>query len=338
MTSPRLISPEFLMWCESLVLWSLVSYGITADPLKGESAKFRWKLWMWSLSFRAGLVGVLSYAMARSVLFSTFLLVITIAQPLLRYRLRMQWLAEFECLWMSASMAISLILIRHLHLSSKWVPAVLTLAQTAAICIVASTLLLVVRGGTYIVRGVLKKAGTLPSTTQYAFTAAEIPPTTSPAPALTPPPPPASLPAPSAAAAPAAPAPAPAPAGSQSALATSISTSPLRQEAVPGSAVTPRGSQGDVDIEELNRGRLIGNLERIVLTMVVAAGSYAALAFLVAAKGLVRSEEFEKSRDFTEYFLIGSLSSVLVALCAGLALRYALLTLWPELLVLQMQQ
>ena len=331
------------MWCESLVLWSLVSYGITADPLKGESAKFRWKLWMWSLSFRAGLVGVLSYAMAQSVLFSSFLLVITIAQPLLRYRLRMRWLAEFECLWMSASMAISLILIRHFHLSSKWVPAVLTLAQTAAICIVASTLLLVVRGGTYIVRGVLKKAGTLPSTTQYAFTAAEGPPTTSPTPALTPPP--ASLPAPSAAAAaPAAPAatpsaaPAPAPAGSQSALATSISTSPLRQEAVPGSAITPRGSQGDVDIEELNRGRLIGNLERIVLTMVVAAGSYAALAFLVAAKGLVRSEEFEKSRDFTEYFLIGSLSSVLIALCAGLALRYALLTLWPELLVLQMQQ
>jgi hypothetical protein len=72
--------------------------------------------------------------------------------------------------------------------------------------------------------------------------------------------------------------------------------------------------------------------------MVVAAGSYAALAFLVAAQGLVRSEEFEKSRDFTEYFLIGSLSSVLVALCAGLALRYALLALWPDLLVLQMQQ
>jgi hypothetical protein len=82
---------------------------------------------------------------------------------------------------------------------------------------------------------------------------------------------------------------------------------------------------------------LIGNLERLVLTMVVAAGSYSALAFLVAAKGLVRSEEFEKSRDFTEYFLIGSLSSVLVALCSGLALRYALLVLWPEFLAFQMQ-
>jgi hypothetical protein len=92
-----------------------------------------------------------------------------------------------------------------------------------------------------------------------------------------------------------------------------------------------------VDVEEYNRGRLIGNLERIVLTIVVAAGSYAALAFLVAAKGVVRSDEFEKSRDFTEYFLIGSLSSVLVALCAGMALRFALIRLWPDLLTLQIQ-
>jgi hypothetical protein len=92
-----------------------------------------------------------------------------------------------------------------------------------------------------------------------------------------------------------------------------------------------------IDVKEYNRGRLIGDLERIVLTIVVAGGSYAALAFLVAAKGVVRSDEFENNRDFAEYFLIGSLSSVLVALCAGLALRFALLQLWPGLLGLQMQ-
>ena len=92
-----------------------------------------------------------------------------------------------------------------------------------------------------------------------------------------------------------------------------------------------------IDVKELNRGRLIGNLERIVLTLVVAGGSYSALGFLIAAKGLVRFEEFEKSREFTEYFLVGSLSSVLVALCAGLLLRHALLALWPELLAFQMQ-
>jgi hypothetical protein len=69
----------------------------------------------------------------------------------------------------------------------------------------------------------------------------------------------------------------------------------------------------------------------------VAAGSYAALAFLVAAKGIVRSDEFDKNRDFAEYFLIGSLASVLVALCAGIALRFALIRLWPDLLSLQIQ-
>jgi hypothetical protein len=92
-----------------------------------------------------------------------------------------------------------------------------------------------------------------------------------------------------------------------------------------------------IDVEEYNRGRLIGNLERIVLTIVIAAGSYAALAFLIAAKGLVRSDEFNKNRNFAEYFLIGSLSSVLVALCAGMALRFALIRLWPDLLNLQIQ-
>jgi len=91
-----------------------------------------------------------------------------------------------------------------------------------------------------------------------------------------------------------------------------------------------------LDVTEINRGRLIGNLERLILTIVVAAGSYAALAFLVAAKGLIRSEDLQ-DRDFAEYFLVGSLSSVLVALCSGVVIRFTLLALWPELLSLQMQ-
>jgi len=91
-----------------------------------------------------------------------------------------------------------------------------------------------------------------------------------------------------------------------------------------------------MDITEINRGRLIGNLERLVLTVVVAAGSYAALAFLVAAKGLVRSEKLHDP-DFAEYFLIGSLASVLVALCAGMVIRFALSVLWPDLLSLHIQ-
>jgi hypothetical protein len=90
------------------------------------------------------------------------------------------------------------------------------------------------------------------------------------------------------------------------------------------------------DEVEMSRGRLIGVLERLVLTLVVAGGSYAALGFLVAAKGLIRSEDLEK-RDFAEYFLVGSFASVLIALCAGLLVRSILLTFWPELLPVQMQ-
>jgi hypothetical protein len=275
MTMPsKLITSEFLLWAELLLLWSAVSYGASADPLRGETEEFHWKSWSWLLALRAAAAGVLSYALVQSVMLFLFLILITLAQPLLRYRLHMRWIAEVECLWIISQITLSLVFIRHYHFVSRWSPSFLSKAQASALCIVGSALLLVVRGGTYIVRGILKKAGTLPLR-----------------------------------------------------KVSSGMDPPVHL------VLTPQ----DVDVKELNRGRLIGNLERIVLTLVVTAGSYSALAFLVAAKGLIRSEEFEKSRDFTEYFLVGSLSSVLIALCAGLALRYALLTLWPDLVGFQMQ-
>lgn len=103
--------------------------------------------------------------------------------------------------------------------------------------------------------------------------------------------------------------------------------------------VLPRVALGQIDTKEVSRGRLIGNIERLILIIVIAAGSYAALGFLIAAKGLIRANEFEDkgNREFTEYFLLGSLASVLIALCAGLIIRFALVALWPELLSLQMQ-
>jgi len=220
------------------------------------------------------------------------LLLMTLFQPLLRYRLPMRWLAEFEGLWISAYMASSLALVRHFQLDPQWLLASISPSQLAALCILASTLFLVVRGGTYIVRGVLRKSGALPSRQ-----------------------------------------------GSNMARGSSH----VRREAGASESGTSiaasveHPAQSIVDVEEYNRGRLIGNLERIVLTIVIAGGSYAALAFLVAAKGVVRSGEFQNDRDFAEYFLIGSLSSVLVALSAGLALRFALIRLWPDLLSLQMQ-
>lgn len=75
-----------------------------------------------------------------------------------------------------------------------------------------------------------------------------------------------------------------------------------------------------IDVREFNRGRMIGNLERLLLVIFVVAGSYAAIGFLIAAKGLIRTREFE-NREYAEYFVIGTLASTLVAVVVGIALR-----------------
>src|SRR5581483_5828454 len=82
-----------------------------------------------------------------------------------------------------------------------------------------------------------------------------------------------------------------------------------------------------LDTTEYNRGRLIGILERLLLVMTVALAAYAALGFIIAAKGLIRIREFE-NRDFAEYFLIGTLTSVVLAFALGLALRALARGLW----------
>ncbi|MGH7638035.1 MAG: hypothetical protein ACREOK_10330, partial [Gemmatimonadaceae bacterium] len=85
--------------------------------------------------------------------------------------------------------------------------------------------------------------------------------------------------------------------------------------------------QKQVDEVELNRGRLIGDIERLLLAGMVAAGSYAALGFTIAAKGLIRSRDLEK-HEFAEYFLIGTLASTMIALVAGGLLRVSFTALW----------
>jgi hypothetical protein len=82
-------------------------------------------------------------------------------------------------------------------------------------------------------------------------------------------------------------------------------------------------TQPDVDDAEYNRGRMIGELERVLLLVLVFLDQYFAISFLLGAKGLIRSREFE-DRNFAEYFLIGTLTSILLAVAAGIALqRYA---------------
>lgn len=52
-------------------------------------------------------------------------------------------------------------------------------------------------------------------------------------------------------------------------------------------------------------------------------GSYETIGFIIAGKGLIRAKDFE-DRDFAEYFLIGTLTSVALAMGIGFLLKLAI--------------
>lgn len=89
-----------------------------------------------------------------------------------------------------------------------------------------------------------------------------------------------------------------------SALAT-LGTAPASTEAEGGIA----GS-----------GRVIGGLERTLTLILILLGQWAAIVLLITAKSFARFEEL-KERRFAEYYLIGTLTSLLVAILTGIVLR-----------------
>lgn len=70
-------------------------------------------------------------------------------------------------------------------------------------------------------------------------------------------------------------------------------------------------------------GRAIGILERLILLPLVVLGEWGGIGLILAAKSLARFRELD-SRPFAEYYLIGTLTSLVVAMVTGLLLRAAL--------------
>lgn len=83
----------------------------------------------------------------------------------------------------------------------------------------------------------------------------------------------------------------------------------------------PMGGQA-LDERELNRGRVIGLLERGLIFCFVLTGQFGAIGFTLAAKGFTRFKEME-NRGFAEYVLIGTLLSSSLAMAAGALVRWA---------------
>ena len=73
-------------------------------------------------------------------------------------------------------------------------------------------------------------------------------------------------------------------------------------------------------------GATIGILERILIVVFVLTGSEVAIGFVIAAKTLARFRLLD-DRDFAEYYLLGTLGSVAVAIITAIVGRAALVSL-----------
>ncbi|MDI3236233.1 DUF3307 domain-containing protein [Exiguobacterium antarcticum] len=70
-------------------------------------------------------------------------------------------------------------------------------------------------------------------------------------------------------------------------------------------------------------GRYIGLVERAIIVCLVTVNATGAIGFIIALKALARFKQFD-DRRFAEYYIIGSLLSILGALLCGMAIRIAL--------------
>lgn len=70
-------------------------------------------------------------------------------------------------------------------------------------------------------------------------------------------------------------------------------------------------------------GRWIGILERTLVIILVAMNAWQGIAFVFTAKSLARYKQLD-NRDFAEYYIVGTLVSILIGIAGGLLIREAL--------------
>ena len=70
---------------------------------------------------------------------------------------------------------------------------------------------------------------------------------------------------------------------------------------------------------KISKGKYIGILERIIIMLLTINNSFTSIAFVLTAKSIVRSKKIENEPGFAEEYLIGTLSSILIAILGGCA-------------------
>ena len=87
----------------------------------------------------------------------------------------------------------------------------------------------------------------------------------------------------------------------------------------PGAATAPAGPAAAGPVAALRGGTWIGLLERLAITGALLAGYPAAIAFVIAVKGLGRYPELRENPAASERFVIGTLTSMVWASSVGIA-------------------
>ena len=166
-------TPAFFLWSQVIFMWAVAAYGVCADPLPEDVAnkKFLWAKWTTAWIVRTtALVGATVFISGSAIL-SSWILLVALVQPFLRSKMPARWTAEIETAIVFINLVGTLIVVRYFQLTpQRGIRVALTAEQISAICIIATTMLFVVRGGTYIVRGCLDKSEAFPHKRSSAAT------------------------------------------------------------------------------------------------------------------------------------------------------------------------
>lgn len=81
----------------------------------------------------------------------------------------------------------------------------------------------------------------------------------------------------------------------------------------------PSVDDGTEDDRTRKAGATIGTLERLMILVLLSLGQYAAIGLVLTAKSIVRYEKISKVPQFSEYYLMGTLASMLITIVAWLS-------------------
>ena len=104
----------------------------------------------------------------------------------------------------------------------------------------------------------------------------------------------------------------------------SIPQKTAQEMAAANQTCSHKAEFSNLDKSQYKYGEVIGILERIIIFLLIISGHYESIAFVIAAKSIARFKQFE-TNDFSDYYLVGTLSSSLIAIICACIFKYGII-------------